>query len=242
MSIDVSLVIPAYNEEGYIGPCLDSVLLNAAGKFKEIIVVDNASTDGTAASAAARPGVRVVSEPQKGLSHARQRGLTEVTSEYIAFIDADERMPAGWYEKMETYLCAHPQAACLSGPVHYYDASPFFNFVTTIAQWLAFPFAHVTAGYVLLGGNFVAKRQAIIDAGGFDTNIPFYGEDANIGHRLAKKNPTLLRMNFVIETSARRLKHEGLLKVYVRYSINTLSQAFFRVSPSKAYKDVRMPK
>ena len=94
--MDVSLVIPAYNEEGFIGPCLDSVLKNAPGKFKEIIVVDNASTDGTAKEASSRAGVRVVHEPLKGLTHARQKGLEASSSEYIAFIDADERIPPDW--------------------------------------------------------------------------------------------------------------------------------------------------
>jgi GT2 family glycosyltransferase len=55
----ISLVIPAYNEEAYLGGCLDSVIASGA-LFHEIIVIDNASTDRTAAVAAARPGVRVV--------------------------------------------------------------------------------------------------------------------------------------------------------------------------------------
>src|SRR3990167_7935979 len=108
--MDVSLVIPAYNEEGFIGPCLDSVLKNAPGKFKEIIVVDNASTDGTAKEASSRAGVRVVHEPLKGLTHARQKGLEASSSEYIAFIDADERIPPDWIEKIEYYFAHYPDA------------------------------------------------------------------------------------------------------------------------------------
>jgi glycosyltransferase involved in cell wall biosynthesis len=47
--MDISLVIPAHDEAEYIGAALESVLKNAPGKFKEIIVVDNASSDDTAA-------------------------------------------------------------------------------------------------------------------------------------------------------------------------------------------------
>lgn len=237
--MDVSLVIPAYNEEGFIGPCLDSVLKNAPGKFKEIIVVDNASTDGTAREAAARPSVRVVYEPTKGLSHARQRGLDECSSEYVAFIDGDERMPSEWFATMEYLLKKHPKAVSLTGPVRYYDGSQLLNTVSTLVQWIALPFAHVVAGYILIGGNFVAKRQAIIDIGGFDRDISFYGEDANVGHRLALKNPTLLRMNFIIETSARRIRKEGIVRTYFVYTLNTLSQGFFLRSLSRTYTDVR---
>ena len=61
----LSLIIPAYNEEAYIGPCLDSVLQNAMGRFHEIIVVNNASTDRTYEVARARRDVRVVHTPDR---------------------------------------------------------------------------------------------------------------------------------------------------------------------------------
>ena len=84
MTMDISLIIPAHNEELYIGPCLDTAIKNSRGKFKEIIVVDNASTDKTADVARARSGVRVVYEAQKGLTSARQAGLEASSGELIA--------------------------------------------------------------------------------------------------------------------------------------------------------------
>ena len=80
----LSLIIPAYNEEAYIGPCLDSVLQNAMGRFHEIIVVNNASTDRTYEVARARRDVRVVHETQNGICYARQRGFEEATGEILA--------------------------------------------------------------------------------------------------------------------------------------------------------------
>ena len=65
--IQITLIIPAYNEEKYIGACLDSVIENSRGRFIEIIVIDNASTDRTAEIAQQRPGVRIVREHQKGI-------------------------------------------------------------------------------------------------------------------------------------------------------------------------------
>jgi len=121
--LQISLVIPAHNEEAYIGGCLDSVLANAAGRFHEIIVIDNASSDRTAEVAAARPGVRVVTESAKGLTRARQRGYLEATGEYVAYIDADTRMPPGWFDRVERTFAAHPDAASLSGPAKYWDAN-----------------------------------------------------------------------------------------------------------------------
>jgi glycosyltransferase involved in cell wall biosynthesis len=53
----ISLIIPAYNEEAYLGACLDAVMANIAGKAFEVIVVDNNSTDGTKAVAERYPAI-----------------------------------------------------------------------------------------------------------------------------------------------------------------------------------------
>ena len=55
----ISLIIPAYNEEKYIGQCLDSAIKNSNGKFFEVIVVDNASKDNTSKIASSYPNVKV---------------------------------------------------------------------------------------------------------------------------------------------------------------------------------------
>ena len=71
----VSIVIPAYNEERYLGCCLQVLRAPSypASRF-EIIVVDNGSSDGTA-EIARRSGERVISEPRKGVAYARQTGF-----------------------------------------------------------------------------------------------------------------------------------------------------------------------
>jgi glycosyltransferase involved in cell wall biosynthesis len=116
-----SLIIPAYNEEAYIGFCLDSVLQNAFGRFHEIIVIDNTSSDRTCEIARARRGVRVVQEMQKGVCFARQRGLEEASGEILAYIDADTRLPADWALIAERTFQNRPNLVCLSGPYRYYD-------------------------------------------------------------------------------------------------------------------------
>jgi len=70
----LSFVVPAFNEEAYIGDCLESILQQTKQiqDSIEIIVVNNASTDRTREVALSYPGVRVVDEPRKGLTFARQ--------------------------------------------------------------------------------------------------------------------------------------------------------------------------
>ena len=96
----ISLIIPAYNEEAYLGACLDAVMANIAGKALEIIVVDNNSTDGTKAVAQLYPAVTYVFEPEKGITRARQRGFLTARGDILAYVDADTHPPDGWIEQI----------------------------------------------------------------------------------------------------------------------------------------------
>ena len=79
----VSIVIPVYNEEKYIGACLSSILNEGLGAFEEIIVVNNLSTDGTANIVKKFDGVLLISETQKGPNKARQRGLEKASGDKL---------------------------------------------------------------------------------------------------------------------------------------------------------------
>src|ERR1035437_1050948 len=108
----ISLIIPAYNEEKYIGECLDYVFKNSDNKFFEIIVIDNKSTDKTGEIARKYKNVKVIYEERKGLTRARQRGFEEAQGDILAYIDADTHMPKGWaqmiiseFEKNNNIVC-----------------------------------------------------------------------------------------------------------------------------------------
>lgn len=93
----LSLIIPAYNEERFLGPTLDNVagglqrLRRHTGAGAEVIVVDNNSSDGTAALARAR-GARVVFEPVNQIAAARNAGARAARGRVLAFLDADDHM------------------------------------------------------------------------------------------------------------------------------------------------------
>ena len=70
------------------------------------------------------PGVRVVDEPRKGLTFARQAGFAASTGELIANVDSDSRLTPGWVEQVLTSLRAEPKMVALSGPFIYYDLTP----------------------------------------------------------------------------------------------------------------------
>ncbi len=117
----LSFVVPAYNEEAYLPACLESVLAQTRelGDAVEIIVVNNASSDRTREVALGYSGVRVVDEPQKGLTFARQAGFAASTGELIANVDSDSRLTPGWVRTVLKKFAAEPRLVALSGPFIY---------------------------------------------------------------------------------------------------------------------------
>ena len=96
---EVSIVIPAYNEEKSIVNTLASLCMNHVNRKVEIIVVNNNSTDNTAALIAAC-GVECIHEYQQGITHARNTGLKHARGKYILNADADTIYPEDWIELM----------------------------------------------------------------------------------------------------------------------------------------------
>ena len=235
----ISIVIPAYNEEKYIGPCLESCVRHKPANVCEIIVIDNASTDRTAHVAAGFAGVRVVHEPRKGLTSARARGLKEAKGDLLAFIDADTRIPHGWFDRINREFQRNAKLVCLSGPYDYFDLGAVKR--GCVHMWwsmLAMPMYYATR-YMVVGGNFVAKRAALHSIGGFDTSIAFYGEDTNIARRLHSAGKVKFSRRFRIHTSARRFESEGLFKIAAVYAANFFSEAILHKPVTKSYRDIR---
>lgn len=239
-ALKISLIIPAYNEEKYLGGCLDAALKHSGGHFYEIIVVDNNSTDRTREVAGQYPGVKVVFESQKGLTRARQRGLEEATGDLLAYIDADTRIPPGWFQIITDFFATRPAAVCLSGPYRYYDGSRRQNAILHALWRIYGPIAYRLVGYMVLGGNFVAKRRALIDMGGFDRRIEFYGEDTDIARRLHRLGRVVFRLDFFIYSSSRRFMAEGIWKSNFVYTMNFIWEVFFHRPFTKQYKDIRL--
>lgn len=99
----ISIIIPAYNIEGYLSATLDSVLTQTY-KNLEIIVVNDGSRDGTAAVidhyAAMDQRVRAIHKENGGVTSARLRGVEEATGEWIGFVDGDDLIEPDMYERL----------------------------------------------------------------------------------------------------------------------------------------------
>ena len=97
----ISVVVPIYNVESFLAPCLDSLLAQTVDDY-EVLMVDDGSTDGSAAIAqeyARRDArFRLVVQENGGLSKARNTGIDAASGEYLAFLDSDDLLPENAYE------------------------------------------------------------------------------------------------------------------------------------------------
>jgi glycosyltransferase involved in cell wall biosynthesis len=242
----LSFVVPAYNEEAYLPACLESILSQTRelGDAVEIIVVNNASTDRTREVALGYPGVRVVDEPRKGLTFARQAGFAASQGELIANVDSDSRLTPGWVEAVLTTFAREPKMVALSGPFVYYDLTPQQRVSVRVFYAAAF-LVYVMNRYVLRagsmvqGGNFVLRRDALEQIGGFNTAIAFYGEDTDIARRMNQVGRVRFTFDLKMYSSARRLKQEGMLTIAARYTINYLWTTFRKKPFTQEYIDIR---
>jgi glycosyltransferase involved in cell wall biosynthesis len=114
----VSVVMPAYNAARYIEAAIDSVLRQTFRDL-ELLVVDDGSTDTTAAIAeAARardPRVRVILQPNGGVSKARNAAMREARGRYIALLDSDDLWDAGFLQSQIDLLESRPEIAIITG-------------------------------------------------------------------------------------------------------------------------------
>lgn len=114
----VSVIIPVYHVEAYLGRCVDSVLAQSLRNI-EIILVDDGSTDGCPAICdeyARRDNrVTVIHQKNTGLGGARNAGLDAVRGEHIAFVDADDFIDPAMFEQMLVSLHKENADLCICG-------------------------------------------------------------------------------------------------------------------------------
>jgi len=107
-----SVVIPAFNEERYLAESIESVLAQTYEPV-EVIVVDDGSTDATAAIASSFDGVTVLGQPNRGLAAARNAGYDATSGDFISFHDADDLMTPDKLELQIGVLQSDPGCGCV---------------------------------------------------------------------------------------------------------------------------------
>jgi glycosyltransferase involved in cell wall biosynthesis len=178
----ISIVIPVYNEADYLAECLLSIA-NQTVEPKEVIVVDNNSTDATADVARSFPFVKLLSEPKQGVVHARNLGFNKASSEIIARIDADTILPNDWLETLESSF-SDDSIDAISGSALYYHVAgaDFFNSIDLFfRKWLS---KRLKTNNYLWGANMAITRSAWLKVRGKLCNSGGQHEDFDLAIHL----------------------------------------------------------
>jgi glycosyltransferase involved in cell wall biosynthesis len=185
--VDVSVVIPVRDGARSLPPLLESLGRQTLARERfEVIVVDNASRDDTAAIARAA-GATVVQEPIPNRSRARNAGIAAASADFIAFTDADCVVDAGW---LQAYLACRDSAPLLAGPVEVTTGEPP-NAVERFEKLWRFGQEHwVKEGWAATA-NMAAEKSVLEAIGGFDFTYRHIGEDADLCVRAGRAGHAL---------------------------------------------------
>jgi cellulose synthase/poly-beta-1,6-N-acetylglucosamine synthase-like glycosyltransferase len=233
-----SIVIPAHNEEDWIEKSVTAAKnQDYPGEF-EVIVVDNASTDRTA-EIAIQSGARVVYESRRGLPQARDAGYRAAKGEIIANMDADTLPPPHW---LRSFLkpFSNPSVVAVSGIFRLDRADRFLDrcylkFHYGFWEPLLIRLLKLISRIVPCSGpNFAVRKTALDKIGGFDTTIPFWGEDLAIAMKLRRVGK-VVRIPFAVVASSRRYNKDGTFKPFMIYTINTIWVLLFQKAFNKDF-------
>ena len=242
-----SVVVPAYNESAYLGQTLEALLAQDFPGGFEVIVVDNNSTDDTAAVAAGY-GVRVVHEVDRGVCAARQRGSSIARGDIIVSTDADTLQPQDWLRTIDGRFSESDQVVAVAGPCRYSDPSWWarayppllFGSVAAVFALTGYVF-HVTAT------NLAVRRSAFP---GYDLKLTQGGDEIDLLRRLRRRGKVVWERGNVVTTSPRRLQHGLVYTVlvsffvyyFLAYLLNRISaRRTLGTAPAIRYPRLRRP-
>jgi len=194
-----TVLIPLYNKAAYIQRALDSVYAQTC-QPSEILVVNDGATDGSdeIVRRQGHPLVRVLDQPNQGVSIARNNGLAAATQPFIAFLDADDCWRPGFLAAMRQAIEAFPSATLYgSGFATVADARVQREFGIpagpegpTAPREVDF-FRVISGGHPLHMSTTVAPREAALAVGGLREGVAF-GEDHIFWAELALRGPVVL--------------------------------------------------
>jgi glycosyltransferase involved in cell wall biosynthesis len=223
--VKISVIIPAFNEEKFLGNCLLSLKEQDFKDF-EIIVVDNNSTDKTA-EIAKKFGAILISEKNQGVAFARNKGAKIAKGEILVFTDADTILPKNWLLRIKEEFEEDKELIAFGGSCEFYSGPISARLAS---KFLLKPFLILdkffSGGFNLMGCNMAIKREAFFRIGGFNENLKL-NEDVEISYRLRKLGKIKFDPNFKVKTSGRRFRH-GLIFGIINYAPTTIFRWFFK--------------
>lgn len=211
MPSDLSIVLVNYNTRSYLAQCLESIRASRLPRRPQVIVVDNASTDGSAAMVRERfPEVLLLESPANGgYAQANNLGLERAVGRYVLLLNPDTLLPAHALAEMLEFMDGHPDVGC-AGPklVRANGAldpacrrsfpTPARSFYKLFGLSRLFPRSPRFGAYNLtylpedaevevdsvVGAFMLVRREVVEQVGPLDEQFFLYGEDLDWAYRI----------------------------------------------------------
>lgn len=201
--MDISFVIVNWNTRDLLRDCLQSIGKTVSGPEYEIIVVDNASSDGSVEMLAAEyPTVQVIANKEnRGFGRANNQGFAVMRGKYALLINTDAVLTEGAVQKMWSFAEAHPEAAIICGQLLNADGSRQNSIAsfptlltlaanTSLLEYL-FPGRYPSKRYdhreplevdSAIGACMMVRKKALDDVGFFDDRYFFFFEETDLAY------------------------------------------------------------
>jgi glycosyltransferase involved in cell wall biosynthesis len=188
---DVAVVIPCFNQGAYLREALESVFSQTLPPH-EVIVVDDGSTDDTAAVAASFSNVTYLRQENRGLSAARNRGMAAASCGYITFLDADDLLLPRALEIGVRELSVRPECAFVFGRFRYRDHDHVTPQPPPLSDALAAPYESLLrTNFIAMHATVMYRRAFLVSLGGFDETMSA-AEDYDVYLRVTAKAPVAM--------------------------------------------------
>jgi glycosyltransferase involved in cell wall biosynthesis len=231
---EVSIIIPTYNEEKYIGAALSSIRRQKFPRAYEIIIGDGCSKDRTA-KIARDYGARVVEERYGTPSGGRHTAALKARGKILAFTGADVEVARDWLEKAIAPI-EQGKADWVLGSVTPLDGTPLEDALVFLLRPIAVLMNFLGLPYVY-AENMVCKGKTYYKAGGFRPEL-ITGEDTDLAIRLRKAGRFRFVNNANVKASMRRVHKWGYWK-YITFHTGNFVRSHFLSSPAKHYDPIR---
>lgn len=215
--ISLSTIIVSYNTRRLLKDCLNSIIcLNQLSHLlsSEVIVVDNASSDGSPNMVKKEfPQVKLLeNHTNLGYAHANNQGLKIAQAEFLLFLNSDTVVPQPTLPQLIQYLKSHPQVGIITPKLQLKDGlldpdchrgfpKPWSALTYFLGLENLFPHVKLFAQYhqfyknlnqaheidACCGAFLLTRKKIIQEIGGWDEAYFFYGEDLDLCYRLKQK-------------------------------------------------------
>lgn len=237
----LSVVIPCYNEELFLADCLESLRHQDFQGGFEIIVVDNNSTDGTAALAR-KFGAVVIFESKRGTCAARQAGTKAARGSIVISTDADTAFATDWLSRVWKSMSADSGIAAVTGPCRYIEA-PWWGSFYAQALFSSVNIISRMTGTVWYASacNLAFRKSAWT---GYNTKLTQGGDEFDILSKLKKQGKVQFLPDNPVFTSSRRMDkgliYNVVVTIFWLYLVNYAVSSIVGRSVLGSYPAIRI--